>query len=58
LATGKLERVAGVGVAGYDGDDGPALEASLNYPFSVAVDGEGGLLIADTFNHRIRRIVL
>lgn len=56
--TGKLERVAGVGMAGYDGDDGPALEASLNYPFGVAVDGEGGLLIADTFNHRIRRVVL
>jgi DNA-binding beta-propeller fold protein YncE len=56
--TGMLDRVAGVGVAGYDGDDGPALEASLNYPFGVAVDGEGELFIADTFNHRIRRIVL
>jgi len=56
--TGRLERLAGVGVAGYEGDGGPALEASLNYPFGIAVDGEGDLFIADTFNHRIRKIIL
>jgi DNA-binding beta-propeller fold protein YncE len=57
-ATGRLARLAGVGVANYGGDGGSALDASLNYPFGAAVDGVGHLLIADTFNHRIRDIAL
>jgi sugar lactone lactonase YvrE len=57
-STGRLERLAGVGVAGYDGDGGPSPEACLNYPFGVAVDREGAVFIADTFNHRIRKLVL
>jgi len=57
-ATGRLDRVAGVGVANFGGDGGSALEASLSYPFGVVVDGLGHLFIADTFNHRIREIVL
>jgi hypothetical protein len=56
--TGRLDRLAGVGVANYGGDGGVALEASLNYPFGIVVDRDGHLLIADTFNHRIREIVL
>ena len=56
--TGRLERLAGVGVANYGGDGGTALEASLNYPFGIAVGPDRYLLIADTFNHRIREIVL
>ena len=57
-ATGRLDRLAGVGTANFGGDGGSALDASLNYPFGVAVDRDGHLLIADTFNHRIREIVL
>jgi sugar lactone lactonase YvrE len=57
-ATGRLERLAGLGVANYGGDGGTALEASLNYPFGIVVDRDGCLLIADTFNHRVREIVL
>lgn len=53
---GRLERVAGTGRSSWGGDGGPALEADLNYPFGVAVDREGNILIADTFNHRIRMI--
>lgn len=49
-------RVAGTGVAQFSGDGGPALEASLSYPFGVAVDAQGNILLADTFNHRIRKI--
>jgi DNA-binding beta-propeller fold protein YncE len=56
-ANGILERVAGVGTTGFGGDGGPALKAGLNYPFGIAVDGQGHLVIADTFNHRIRIIV-
>jgi sugar lactone lactonase YvrE len=54
---GRLERLAGAGVAGYEGDGRSPLDATLNYPFGVAVEDEGHLYIADTFNHRIRRIV-
>jgi hypothetical protein len=35
-----------------------ALEAGLNYPFGVVMDRAGHVLVADTFNHRIREIVL
>jgi len=56
--TGRIERIAGVGVAGYGGGEGAALEASLSYPFGIVMDRAGHLLVADTFNHRIREITL
>ena len=56
--TGRIDRIAGVGVAHYGGDEGAGLEASLSYPFGVAMDRAGHLLVADTFNHRIREITL
>ena len=51
-----ITRVAGTGRAGYSGDGGLPLESSLNYPFGVAVDHQGNVYIADTFNHRVRMI--
>ena len=48
--------VAGTGAPGYNGDGIPAVSAQLNYPSSVFVDREGNLYIADTFNHRVRRV--
>ncbi|MGH7219405.1 MAG: hypothetical protein ACREI1_03635 [Nitrospiraceae bacterium] len=56
--TGRIERIAGVGVANYGGDEGAALDAGLNYPFGIVMDHAGHLLVADTFNHRIRGITL
>jgi DNA-binding beta-propeller fold protein YncE len=56
--TGRIERVAGVGVAGYGGDEESSLDAGLSYPFGIVVDRAGHVLVADTFNHRIREIVL
>src|ERR1019366_5712021 len=53
---GAIRTVAGTGTRGYLGDGGPALNAWLNGPESVAVDAEGDLYIADTFNGRIRRV--
>ncbi len=52
----RMSRLVGTGTAEFSGDGGPAGQASLNYPFGVAVDGEGSIYIADTFNHRIRRL--
>lgn len=48
--------VAGNGLARFHGDGGLPQESSLNYPFGVAVDEQGNVYIADTFNHRIRKI--
>ena len=55
-ASGRIDRVAGIGEANGTGDGGPALEASLSYPFGISVDRSGQILVADTFNHRIRQI--
>jgi sugar lactone lactonase YvrE len=54
----RVVRVAGVGVASYRGDGGSALEAGLSYPFGIVMDQSGALVVADTFNHRIRRLSL
>jgi trimeric autotransporter adhesin len=54
--TGLIVTVAGNGTSGYSGDEGPALEAQLNEPMGVAVDSGSNLYIADTNNHRIRKI--
>jgi len=54
--TGKISTVAGTGIAGYSGDTGLAINAQLNNPNGVAVDGAGNLFIADTRNNRIRRV--
>jgi sugar lactone lactonase YvrE len=51
-----VQWVAGTGEAGFSGDGGPATDAMLNQPMGVAVDADGGILIADTRNHVIRRI--
>ncbi|NOS77218.1 MAG: hypothetical protein HOP35_04680 [Nitrospira sp.] len=56
--TGLLTRMAGTGSASSVGDGGTALEAGLCYPFGIVADGERTLLIADTFNHRIRALSL
>jgi len=41
---------------GYSGDGGPATSAKLNEPHAVAVDDSGNLYIADTKNHRVRKV--
>jgi uncharacterized protein (TIGR03437 family) len=53
---GVITTVAGSGIFGSTGDGGPAVQASLNEPRGVAVDDAGNLYIADTRNHRIRRV--
>ncbi len=55
-ASGEISTAAGTGQAGFAGDGGPAPAAQLNRPYGVAVDGAGNLYIADTYNHRVRRV--
>jgi hypothetical protein len=54
--TGIITTVAGTGVAGFSGDNGAATSARLALPSAVAVDASGSLYIADTNNHRIRKV--
>jgi len=55
-ADGKINAFAGTGTAGSTGDGGPAKEALLNRPQGIFVDAGGVVYIADTFNHRIRKV--
>lgn len=56
-ASGTISTVAGTGEPGFGGDGGPATEAQLRIPHSIAFDANGDLLICDIGNHRIRRLV-
>jgi len=53
---GTLHTVAGNGATGYDGDGGPALNASFNKPHELRFDHEGNCFVADMMNQAIRRI--
>ncbi len=55
-ADGNIKTVAGTGTKGFSGDGGQATSAQLNYPYSLDVDGQGNLFIADTSNHRVREV--
>jgi sugar lactone lactonase YvrE len=54
--TGKIATFAGNGKAGFGGDNGPATQARLFNPRTVALDGVGNLYIGDQTNARIRRV--
>ena len=53
---GVISTVAGTGSAGFSGDGGLAANAAVSYPNGLAVDAQGNLYIADTFNNRIRSV--
>lgn len=53
---GIISTVAGSGGRGFSGDGGPPALAFFNSPSAVASDAQGNIFIADTFNHRIRRL--
>jgi len=67
--TGKITTIAGTGAGagtgswaladpngGSGGDGGPATQAQLNGPIGMALDGNGNLYIADTWNGAVRRV--
>jgi sugar lactone lactonase YvrE len=51
---GTVSTLAGSGSAGFA--DGAGAAAQFNEPWGVAVDGEGSIIIADTHNHRVRKL--
>lgn len=53
-AQGRVDTYAGDGIAGFV--NGEAHQARFNHPWGVAVDAHGNLYVADSANHRIRKI--
>lgn len=54
--TGRITTIAGTGTPGYNGDNKSAKAAQLNFPSGIAVTADGGYLIADAGNNRIRKV--
>jgi len=54
MTAGDIYTIAGNGTSGFSGDGGPATSAELQAPEGAAVDAAGNVVIADTFNHRVR----
>ena len=54
--TGTISTVAGVCRFGYDGDGKPGVMSMLNVPEAAIVDEESNVYIADSMNHRIRKV--
>jgi NHL repeat len=48
MTAGDIYTVAGDGTSGFAGDGGPATGAEFDLPQSVAVDGAGNVVVADT----------
>jgi sugar lactone lactonase YvrE len=55
--TGIITTVAGTGIGGYSGNNGPASSAQLLYPSEVAIDTAGNLWIFDSGNNAIRIVI-
>jgi uncharacterized protein (TIGR03437 family) len=58
VSNGTISTVAGIANNGFSGDGGPAIDAMLNYPWSLALDAAGNVLIGDSANNRIRMVFL
>lgn len=56
LAEGTIRTVVGLGAQGWSGDGGPATQATLYSPESVAIAPDGSMWIADAGNNRLRRV--
>jgi hypothetical protein len=53
---GTITTVAGNGVQGFSGDGGQATAAEFSIPFAVAPTPDGGFLVIDAQNQRIRKV--
>jgi hypothetical protein len=53
---GLVRTIAGTGQKGDGGDGGPAAKAEFNAMHSLAVTRNGDIYLADTLNHRVRKI--
>jgi hypothetical protein len=54
---GTITRVAGTGSAGFSGDGSAATAARLYHPVGVSATADGGFLIGDSANGRVRKVL-
>lgn len=54
--TGLISTIAGTGMAGFGGDNGPATDADINSPADLVIAADGRIFFADSYNHRIRML--
>ena len=54
--SGVITTIAGTGTLGYSGDNGPATNAMINFPYGIALDGAGNIYFADTYENVVRKI--
>jgi hypothetical protein len=57
-STGKIQTVAGTGIAGFSGDLGAATSAQIHVPWAIVVDGVGNVFFTDTANNRVRKFTV
>jgi uncharacterized protein (TIGR03437 family) len=58
VSGGTITTIAGNGNAGFSGDGGLAISASLDSPNEVALDAGGNVFISDQANFRIREVLI
>ena len=56
MSTRVVSHIAGTGKMGYSGDGGDARKADLAGPKGIALQADGGIVLADTESHTVRRI--
>ena len=56
LPVNTIMNIAGTGLLGSSGDNGPATNSQLNYPWGITVDKSGNVYIADNGNQKIRLV--
>jgi hypothetical protein len=54
--TGIISTFAGIGIAGYNGDNIPATDAKFDNPLGISIDRHDNIYISDASNHRLRKI--
>jgi hypothetical protein len=55
--TNLVSTIAGTGSSGFSGEGGPATSAQISLPISLFVMADGGYLIGDQGNSRVRRVL-
>jgi len=53
---GIIHHVAGSGVKGYSGDNGPAAAAAMFGPYGLTADASGNILVADRVSGHVRQV--
>ena len=54
--TGVITTVAGVGIQGWSGDGGPAVNARIGAPSAIRIARDGSLYFTDAACHVVRRV--